>query len=169
VRDLLDDPRLTLMGLFAETFAGLSSKAMPSIAAHGLVENEFAVLLRLARSEGGRLRMSDLTAQMSLTGSGVTRVVDRLVERGLLCREACASDRRSTYAVIGPAGLAKIEQILPGHLELIQRWLLDPLTDEQAEQLAAILRVIRDGVRPDATAGAPGRLAAEPAAAGSAG
>jgi MarR family 2-MHQ and catechol resistance regulon transcriptional repressor len=169
VRDLLDDPRLTLMGLFAETFAGLGGKAMPSIAAHGLVENEFTVLLRLARSEGGRLRMSDLTAQMSLTGSGVTRVVDRLVERGLLCREACASDRRSTYAVIGPAGLAMIEEILPVHLELIQRWLLDPLTGEQAEQLAAILRVIRDGVRPDATAGAAGRLAAEPAAAGSGG
>jgi MarR family 2-MHQ and catechol resistance regulon transcriptional repressor len=169
VRDLLDDPRLTLMGLFAETFDAVGGKALPSIAEHGLVENEFTVLLRLARSPGGRLRMSDLSAQMSMTASGVTRVVDRLVERSLLCREACTADRRSTYAVIGPAGLGKLEEILPVHLELIQQWLLDPLTDEQREQLAAILRVLRDRLRPNATAGAAGRLATVPAPAGSAG
>jgi MarR family 2-MHQ and catechol resistance regulon transcriptional repressor len=154
VAESLDDPRLTLMGLFAEAFLGLGAKAAPSMAAHGLVENEFGVLLRLARSPGGRLRMTDLTAQMSMTGSGVTRVVDRLVERGLVCREACEADRRSIYAVIGAAGLAKLEQIVPEHLALIQRWLLDPLTDEQVAALEAILRAVRDGVRPCATAGA---------------
>ena len=46
--------------------------------------------------------MTDLAAQTSLTTSGITRVVDRLVERGLVTRQACATDRRTTYAVITP-------------------------------------------------------------------
>ena len=64
----------------------------------------FEVLLRLARTPGGRLRMSDLAAQTTLTASGLTRVVDRLEDAGLVKREACPTDRRSTYAVLTAEG-----------------------------------------------------------------
>ena len=65
---------------------------------------EFEVLLRLGRSPEGQLRMTDLSAQTSLTASGVTRVIDRLERDGYVTRIACPTDRRSLYAVItGPA------------------------------------------------------------------
>ena len=156
LRAALNDPRLTLMGLFAEAFAGVMAKQQVALARHGLPEAEFGALLRLARSPGGRLRMTDLTAQMSLTSSGITRLVDRLVERGLVCREACPADRRSTFAVITSSGLHRIEAASAEHLELIERWLISPLSDEQRPQLEAALRAVRDAVRPDATAGADG-------------
>ena len=54
---LFDDPRLTAMGLLAETFAGLQAKIVPALAETGLSVTDFDVLLRLARSEGQRLRM----------------------------------------------------------------------------------------------------------------
>src|SRR5215210_2692614 len=109
---VFDDPRLTLMGLFAEAFGGLVAKQSGQLAGTGLAEAEFGVLLRLARSPEGRLRMTDLTAQTSLTSSGITRVVDRLADRGLACREACPSDRRSTFAVITAAGKQRLEDSL---------------------------------------------------------
>ena len=152
----LDDPRLTLMGLFHEAFTGLVARLSPTLAEHGLSEAEFSVLLRLARSPNRRLRMSDLTAQTSLTSSGITRVVDRLAHRGLAAREACPSDRRSTFAVITGSGLHLLEAALPGHLELIERWLLGCLGADQRQGLEAALRAVRDAVRPDATAGADG-------------
>ena len=65
--------------------------------------------MRLARSPGRRLRMTDLAGQTSLSTSGVTRVVDRMDRDGLVRREACASDRRSSYAVITDAGLARLD------------------------------------------------------------
>ena len=152
----LDDPRLTSMGLFAEAFSGVAGKLEGQVAGFGLAGAEFGVLLRLARSPNRRLRMTDLAAQTSLTSSGITRVVDRLADRGLACREACPSDRRSTFAVITPAGMERIEAALPGHLELIERWLLGPLDPTGRRQLEAALRTVRNAVRPDATAGADG-------------
>jgi DNA-binding MarR family transcriptional regulator len=72
---------------------------------------------------------------------------------GLIRREACPSDRRSSYAVITEAGLARLGEILPGHLELVQRWFIDQLSPAQLEQMLGSLRTIRDSVNPCATAG----------------
>lgn len=144
------------MGLFAEAFTGVAAKLTAQLSQLGLAGAEFEVMLRLTRSPNRRLRMSDLTAQTSLTSSGITRVVDRLVERGLVCREACPSDRRSTFAVITPAGQQLIDSALPGHLELIETWLLGPLDADERGALEAALRCVRDAVLPDATAGADG-------------
>lgn len=149
----LDDPRFTAMGLFAEAFAGLSNRYAAQLDHHRLSPVEFEVLMRLARTPGRRLRMTDLAGQTSLSTSGVTRVVDRMDREGLITREACATDRRSSYAVITDAGLARLDEVLPEHLELIQRWLVDPLADGQLDQLLSALRAIRDAVNPCATAG----------------
>ena len=42
----------------------------------------FDMLIRLARSDGHQLRMSELAVQASLTPSGLTRAVDRLPAAG---------------------------------------------------------------------------------------
>jgi MarR family 2-MHQ and catechol resistance regulon transcriptional repressor len=148
-----DDPRLTVMGLLAETWAGLASAGRAQLAEHGLGDVEFEVLLRITRSPGAMLRLTDLAAQTSLSSSGITRVVDRLEAAGSVCRQACATDRRTTYAVVTEAGRMRLSAALPGHLELVERWLVRPLSAEQLSALMDALRVVRDGVRPCATAG----------------
>lgn len=149
-----DDSRLTAMGLLAETVAGLANRTAVQLADHHLSQAEFEVLLRIARTPGGALRMSDLAAQTMLTTSGITRVVDRLEHDGLIERRACPTDRRGSFACITPAGTDRLDETLPGHLEILQTWLTGRLTPEQLTTTLASLRIIRDGVRPDATAGA---------------
>jgi MarR family 2-MHQ and catechol resistance regulon transcriptional repressor len=156
-KDLVDDQRITAVGLLSEVYSGLSSRFAAQIAEQGLALIEFEVLIRLSRSPEGQLRMTDLSTQTSLTTSGVTRVVDRLERDGLVRRMACPSDRRSSYAVITRAGRDRLDAILPGHLDLIDQWFTGLLTPEQLEALLAGLRVIRDAVRPGATAGATDR------------
>jgi hypothetical protein len=58
--------------------------------------------------------------------------------------------------VITATGLARLDEILPGHLELVQRWLIDQLSPAQLEQMLDSLRTIRDAVNPCATAGSAG-------------
>nr|WP_262840604.1 MarR family winged helix-turn-helix transcriptional regulator [Sphaerisporangium corydalis] len=163
-----DDPSLTAMGLISEVHAGLVTKMRPAFAAAGLAEIDFETLIRLARSPARRLRMSDLAAQTSLSTSGVTRVVDRLERDGLVERVACASDRRASYATLTDAGLARLETVVPQHVKDIETWFISLLTPEQLKEFLATLRVIRDIVRPCATAGAvePGAVegAVEPGA-----
>src|SRR3954451_19386664 len=84
----LHDDRLTLAGLFFESQAGLAATLERRLETEcGLTNQWFEVLLRLARSPEGRLRMSDLTAQVTLTPSGLTRAVDRLEAARLVAPE----------------------------------------------------------------------------------
>jgi MarR family 2-MHQ and catechol resistance regulon transcriptional repressor len=152
--DALEDPRLTVAGLLAETWTGFAARITAQLAEHGLDGAEFEVLMRLGRTPGGLLRMSDLAAQTSLTSSGITRLVDRLVATGSVERQACSTDRRTTYAVITNKGRARLEAALPGHLDLIERWLVGPIPSDELAAFVATLRTLRDGVRPCAEAGA---------------
>ena len=154
--DLADDPHITALGLLMEVHAGLTARFAAQFDEHGLSPVEFEVLMRLARSPERRLRMSDLAAQTSLSTSGVTRVVDRMERVGLLCRHACPSDRRSLYAVVTAAGVARLDETLPGHLALIERWFTAQLDPEALRSLLTSLRTVRDAVHPDATAGSTG-------------
>jgi MarR family 2-MHQ and catechol resistance regulon transcriptional repressor len=153
-KELFEDPRITATGLFAEAYAGLTARFAAQYAEHRLSTVEFEVLLRLARSPKRRLRMTDLAAQTSLSTSGVTRVVDRLERDGLVFRTACETDRRSSHAVISESGITRLREVLPGHLELIERWFTGVLNTDQLDAMLDGLRMVRDAVRPDATAGA---------------
>jgi MarR family transcriptional regulator, 2-MHQ and catechol-resistance regulon repressor len=148
-----DDPRITAAGLLTEAFTGLSARLSGQLAEHALAPIEFEVLLRLARSDRQQLRMTDLAAQTQLSTSGITRVIDRMERDGLVGRTACPTDRRSSYAVVSAAGLGKLDEVLPGHVELIEHWFTGRLSKKQLEQLTSALRVVRDATRPGATAG----------------
>ncbi len=152
-QNVFDDPRITAVGLLVEAYAGLSARFAAQFEEHGLSPVEFEVLTRLARSPGNQLRMTDLAAQTSLSTSGVTRVVDRMERDGLLTRRACASDRRSSYAVVTATGLKRLDEVLPGHLRIIEQWFTGQLDQASLTALLDGLRRVRDAVHPGATAG----------------
>lgn len=146
--------RLTLFGLLVETSTALMDNTRRPMDDHAMTTSEFEALLRLSRTPGHRLRMSDLAAQTGLSASGLTRLIDRLHADRLVEREMCPSDRRGAYAVLTEEGRRRLGSVLPDHLELVDRHLTDVLTAEEADQLEAILRKLRDVIRPDAVAGA---------------
>src|SRR4029450_13450702 len=81
--DGLQDDRITLVGLLTESYTALRTELDRGLERDaGLPLGWFELLIRLARSPGQRLRMSDLAAQTSLTPSGLTRAVDRLDAAG---------------------------------------------------------------------------------------
>lgn len=147
----LDDDRLTTVGLFVESHAGFTRQLERRLERDcGLSTQWFEVLLRLARTPGGRLRMSDLAAQTTLTPSGLTRAVDRLEEAGLVQRESCPSDRRGSFAVLTADGRARIEAAVPLHLQHVDEVLAGALDAHELEALASLLRKLRDAVNPEA-------------------
>lgn len=152
--DPITDERLTAVGLLEEVRAGLQEGLLAQLAEHGLSPLEFEVLLRLGRSPERRLRMADLATQVLMSASGLTRVADRLEAAGLLERRSCSEDRRGTWAAATPAGLARLREVLPGHLELIDRCYTSVLDPDELAQLMELLRKVRDVVRPGALAGA---------------
>lgn len=151
--DLLKDPRITAIGLFAEAYTGLTARLAAHFAQHALDPVEFETLIRLARSPDKLLRMSDLANQTGLSTSGVTRVVDRLERAGLVERQACPTDRRGSFTVITDAGLERLAEVLPEQLVLIETWFTGLLSPKQLDDMLVGLRLVRDAVRPEATSG----------------
>ncbi|HEX3461691.1 MAG TPA: MarR family winged helix-turn-helix transcriptional regulator [Acidimicrobiales bacterium] len=143
-----DDERVTTVGLLFESSAGLRRVLEPQLLTDsGLSNHSFDVLVRLVRSPGFRLRMSELASQTTLTPSGLTRSVDRLEESGMVAREACPEDRRGAFAVLTDKGQAVMAEAMPLHVAHIDELLDGVLTDEEEETLASMLRRIRDHIR----------------------
>ena len=70
----------------------------------GILPEEADLLVRLGEAPEQRLRMADVSRSLRLSKSGVTRLVDRLAERGLVVRAACPKDRRVVYAGLTDEG-----------------------------------------------------------------
>lgn len=162
--DPLEHPHLTTIGLFMEAHAGLARAFETQLATDsGLSTQWFEVLIRLARTPEHRLRMSDLAAQTTLSASGLTRAVDRLEAAGLVARQACPTDRRSTYAVLTDQGEARIMAALPVHVAQIVEVLDEVFTPEELETFTELTRRLRDAANPCAAAASePDGLGDEP-------
>lgn len=103
----------------------------------------YDVLAQL-NAAGGRLRMSELADAVLLSRGGLTRLVDRIVAAGLVCREACASDRRSAFAVLTPAGRAALRRASRVHLAGIERHFAAHVSPDEAVTVARALQRVAE-------------------------
>src|SRR5205085_1242089 len=68
------------------------------VAEQGLTTRDYEVLLYLAQADDRKLPMSALAESTMLTRSGITRLIDGLVDCGLIERVSCPKDARVSYA-----------------------------------------------------------------------
>jgi DNA-binding MarR family transcriptional regulator len=118
------------------------------VAEHGMTTRDYEVLLYLSQAEGRRLPMSALAESTMLTRSGITRLIDGLVQARLIERVACPSDARVSYAQLTDHGLRKLRQAGCSHVASIRRMFLEHFSPAEIEQLASLLSRL-----PGATAG----------------
>ncbi|MEV6162373.1 MarR family transcriptional regulator [Streptomyces sp. NPDC052052] len=108
---------------------------------------QFFLLARLAQAPGGRMRMTELADTVVHSRSGLSYQAGKLEKAELLRREPSPGDERSVTAVITEEGRRRLEQVLPGHVSVVERGMFDVLDDEQAAALAGTLGVVRDRLR----------------------
>jgi DNA-binding MarR family transcriptional regulator len=94
---------------------------------HGIGLSEFEVLDRLAEVQCGDVedpcRMSDLTRDIYLSQSALSRAVARLEREGLVARSMCTEDRRSIFVCLTDAGRAAHAAAEPTHRAVLVRTL----------------------------------------------
>jgi DNA-binding MarR family transcriptional regulator len=143
----IDDERLQLMGLVVRSHRRLSIVLGRELErACGIPLVWFDVLIHVGGAPEGRLTMSKLSTDIALTTGGVTRLVDRMVDSGLVARQNCPSDRRSVHVVLTPKGQATLQDAIAEHIEGIDRHLMAPLdaTDRVALGVA-LSKLLGDG------------------------
>ncbi|MGI9094126.1 MAG: MarR family winged helix-turn-helix transcriptional regulator [Thermoleophilaceae bacterium] len=115
------------------------------MAAHGLSLSSYEVLLYLADSAQGRLRMSDLAGSVLLSRSGLTRLVDRLERDGLVRRESCPSDLRGFNALITDEGRELFATARRTHLAGVHERFLGRFSREELRTLVALWERLQPG------------------------
>lgn len=146
--DVLDDPRVEAFGMLVETNNELVAATTRRLARTNAPPVPWlGVLIRLARSPGQRLRMTELAHDMTMSTSGLTRLVDRVEAAGHVEREPCPDDRRGLWAVLTPAGLDVVAAVAPGHVADLDELLQDALGGADLASLTDLLRRVRDHIR----------------------
>jgi DNA-binding MarR family transcriptional regulator len=102
------------------------------------------VLMQVTSAPGGKLSMQELARSVLLSKSGITRLVDRMVEAGLVTREPCPTDRRMIWAVATPAGRTALRRAVPVHTDSLVKNFSTVLTPAELRMLSTTLRKVLD-------------------------
>src|SRR3954453_12482481 len=101
---------------------------------------------RRPRSGGRRSRRARGNALPSL-GASIPESAGLLETRGLVTRTTAPDDERGATVTITDAGRALLGKVLPGHAEVIEHLLFEPLSHKDAKTLADLLAPVRDHMR----------------------
>lgn len=99
---------------------------------------EFDILATLRRFNEP-MTPTELYQTLMLSSGAMSTRIEQLVKRGLIERIASSEDRRSCSVVLTREGKELINKVIEEHV-INEKAILDPLTDEQREQLANLLR-----------------------------
>lgn len=153
IQDLVNDEAVMLYGdilRFTDAVGGRSERVIRD--ASGLGGSEFEVLLRLARHPEGRTTSARLAEELSFTSGGLTRLIARLEQDGLLIRHPHPEDRRAVLLEPTALGRQRLHQALRAHVPQINQDVLAPLTTVERlvlrELVAKMLRHSTRGPAP---------------------
>lgn len=108
----------------------------------------FDVLAELDR-ETVPITMSELTEHLLVTNGNVTGLVNRLVEDGLVARDADPVDRRVQRVILTDAGRAAFRAMAESHEKLIDSF-FSSLSDQQMDMLLQLTTALNNGLRGNA-------------------
>lgn len=144
--DSLDTTRVAAWRSLVGAQTALSGRVEDALAGAGLPATAwFDVLAALADDEADRrgMRPRDLSCHVGLTKSGLTRLLDRMVEAGLVERRACNLDRRGHFVSLTAAGRRALARAAPAYERVLGESFARRLDPDEVERLRDLLERAR--------------------------
>jgi DNA-binding MarR family transcriptional regulator len=107
-----------------------------------LNQGEYDVLLTVTRGENMTARLRDITANMLISQPSVSRLVDRMVVRGLISKCADPDDGRGSLVKATDAGAALFRRVASAHGRAIAER-MSLLSDDELQQLRELTAKLR--------------------------
>ncbi|AZQ62855.1 MarR family transcriptional regulator [Flammeovirga pectinis] len=104
----------------------------------GITEPQFNVLRILRGQHGNPITVFEILEKMVQRSSNITRIVDKLLEKGLVNRVECPTNRRKMDITITSNGLETLKE-LDKKVEKLHEPLQNNLTETEAETLAKLI------------------------------
>jgi len=126
--------RLLRIGVF-----GMSNFFEPVFRALDLNENSFHVLCLLVAAERGAESPTELSEMVGTSRANITRIIDELVEDGLVTRSTASRDARRQVITITTAGRKKVRDTVPRIAEPLQIGFSE-LSEKEMSTLDTLMR-----------------------------
>lgn len=110
---------------------------------HELSMAEYDVLYTLSTGPEDGMRLRDLNENILLAQSSLSRMVDRLSERGLVRRSAATDDARGTVVSLTDSGRRLQRSTGRAHVRTIARYVGEALDPDELDTLASLLDKLR--------------------------
>ena len=123
---------------------------------------DYEVLVVLSTAEAGMLPYRELARATEWEKSRLSHHVTRMEQRGLVARQDCPDDARAAHILITDVGRRAIAHAAPGHVAAVRRILLDALTVDQLDALAAVGEALRSRLAAQGEPVFPGDEACSP-------
>jgi DNA-binding MarR family transcriptional regulator len=111
---------------------------------------EHDLLAWVAAAPSQRLRMAELAGLLRVTPGGLTRIVDRTVERGWIRRDHPAGNRREVHAVLTSAGQKILLTARPHYAAVLRETIGGPFGDADLIALLGLSGKLLDRLHPGA-------------------
>lgn len=112
----------------------------------GLEQGEYDVLLTVTRGPDMTARLRDVTARMLVSQPSVSRLVDRMVSRGLIMKCADPDDGRGALVRATEAGASAFRVVATHHARTIAER-MSRLDDDELEQLRDLTAKLRGAAK----------------------
>ncbi|WP_298519235.1 MarR family winged helix-turn-helix transcriptional regulator [uncultured Kordia sp.] len=103
---------------------------------------QFNVLRILKGQKGKPANLATIQERMVHKNSNTTRLIDKLILKGLVERTVCPENRRKVEIIITKSGLHLLDEI-DTPLNELEDQMMQPLTIEEAETLNTLLEKLR--------------------------
>jgi DNA-binding MarR family transcriptional regulator len=127
---------------------------------HRMSHAEYIALMFLSEAPDRTLGLSELARRCQQSLSAISRTVGRMEAQGLVRREQSGQDARAYNAVLTDAGLTRLQEATPFHLDSLRRHLFDHLGGVDLDALAEAFERIAVAASGDAHV-VPGRPSAD--------
>lgn len=140
--DLKDDPYLKVLRPLVEAYLAFWRADNRHIKAMRLTPSQFDVIATLGDTDG--MTCSELSTRTLVTKGTLTGVLDRLVSKGLVRRDAVEGDRRCIKIRLTDKGEALFRKTFAAHVAFLRPYFDRALTRKEADHLRSLLIRIRD-------------------------
>ena len=99
-------------------------------------------ILRILNGQEGSLSMQQVKKRMIDNSPNVTRLADKLIDKGLISRDRCTKDRRTVYIQIDQKGKDLLKEVDEQNTNP-RNELLSQVTDHEAKVVSDVLDKLR--------------------------
>lgn len=99
---------------------------------------DYVVLVALTGETHGRMRQHELATKLGWDKTRLSHHLRRMIDRGLVEKQPCPTDKRGFDAHVTRDGRRAIERAAPGHVTAVRRMFIDLLTPDELDVIGDV-------------------------------